>query len=184
MILDACCGPKYWYRGLHEQFSDEELVFMDTREGQFSTHGRRETEEFITIEPTKVGSITAIPWPDNTFSLILFDPPHDKWGPKSFMRAQYGSWTHEDFIINTYHANKEFHRVLKPGGLVYAKILEHKNRPREPYKWNRPAKLVEQFTNFKLLLDTAYQSQAGKTRTTHLMLFVAKTLVSSGAGLE
>lgn len=157
------------YGGLHEQFDFDELVFMDIRHGPFSTGKRRGKPEIIEIDPDKLGCITKIPWPDNTFSMVLFDPPHDKWGKSSFMRVLYGSWNNEMFVHKVGPANQEFYRVLKPGGFLFVKIQDNKQRDKQ---------LVELLSNFKLLLKIHQAPLSGRTKNkTYWMLFVRRKTI-------
>ena len=59
---------------------------MDIREEQFEIHGKK-----INVKPDIVGDFRDMPFGDNTYDLVVFDPPHLKWaGPNSIMKAQYG----------------------------------------------------------------------------------------------
>jgi len=46
---------------------------------------------YIEIKPDTVCDFTALPFPDKTFKLVVFDPPHLGWaGPKSWIALKYG----------------------------------------------------------------------------------------------
>lgn len=67
-ILDACCGGKmFWYE------KDLDFVtFQDVRVGIKEYSGGRK----IRIEPNHIGNVTDMDFGDETFDLVIFDPPH------------------------------------------------------------------------------------------------------------
>lgn len=92
-ILDACCGPRMmWFDG-----KDKRALFIDKRQethavdiGTHGTVGRAPIE----IEPDIVADFTAMPFPDESFYVVVFDPPHfaKQHGgrEKGIMAKQYG----------------------------------------------------------------------------------------------
>ena len=50
MILDATCGAKYIYKGLHTQFSPDEIQFMDVRHGTYIYEGKEHNYYLIIPE--------------------------------------------------------------------------------------------------------------------------------------
>lgn len=115
MILDVCCGSKmFWFKKSHR-----DVVYMDIRREVFDIY-----DKHVDVNPDIVGDFRNIPFLDNTFSMVVFDPPHLRWaGKKSIMRAQYGqlgdSW--RDDIKKGF---SECIRVLKPGGFLIFKWSE------------------------------------------------------------
>lgn len=76
-------------------------------------------------EPDIVGDFRDLKqFKDETFRLIVFDPPHMGCGKNSIMKKKFGvlpsSWR-TDF----YHAFKEFHRILQPYGTLITKWNDH-----------------------------------------------------------
>jgi SAM-dependent methyltransferase len=66
-VLDACCSVKgFWF-----DHDDDRAMFMDIREGEFET-----TKGALVVKPDVVADFTDMPFPDNTFRLVVFDPPH------------------------------------------------------------------------------------------------------------
>lgn len=66
-ILDACCGArKCWY-----DKHNPSAVFMDIRKEACTLSDGR----VIEINPDVVADFRHIPFPDNHFHLVLFDPP-------------------------------------------------------------------------------------------------------------
>ena len=62
---------------------------------------------------------------NGSFDLIIFDPPHMNCGPKSQMAARYGHWLTADIRDLVRDAFVEFHRLLRPDGLVAFKWNDH-----------------------------------------------------------
>ncbi|MFI3069460.1 hypothetical protein [Streptococcus suis] len=81
-ILDACCGSRmFWF-----DKAEPHTTYMDKREEEFEIHGKK-----IKVKPDVVADFRDMPFDDETFNMVVFDPPHLLWaGQKSFMRAQYG----------------------------------------------------------------------------------------------
>lgn len=115
MILDVCCGPKmFWF-----QKKREDVVFMDIREEEYTI-----CDKEVKVQPDIVGDFRAIPFLNNTFDMVVFDPPHLRWaGSKSIMRAQYGQLS-EDWENDIAQGFKECFRVLRPGGFLVFKWCE------------------------------------------------------------
>ena len=67
-ILDVCCGSKmFWF-----DRDNENTIYMDCRNiSETLCDGRR-----LEIHPDVIGDFRDIPFGDNTFSLVVFDPPH------------------------------------------------------------------------------------------------------------
>ena len=82
-ILDVCCGSRmFWF-----DRQEKHTVFMDNRVlHETLCDGRK-----LDIEPDVVGDFRDIPFPDGSFHLVVFDPPHlVSAGPKSWMAKKYG----------------------------------------------------------------------------------------------
>lgn len=97
-----------------------DTVFMDCRSEEHTLcDGRR-----LEIRPDVVGDFRKMPFPDNSFYLVLFDPPHlNNLGESSWLAKKYGrllpSW--EDDIRQGF---EECMRVLKPNGTLIFKWNE------------------------------------------------------------
>ena len=64
-ILDACCGGKMFYFDKN----DSRVLFQDIRcEETTLCDGRT-----FTVKPDVVGDFTSMDFPDNTFSMVVFD---------------------------------------------------------------------------------------------------------------
>lgn len=82
-ILDACCGSRMcWF-----DKGNPDALFLDCRSEEHTLCDGRMLE----IKPDVVGDFRKMPFPDNAFYLVLFDPPHlNKLGESSWMSKKYG----------------------------------------------------------------------------------------------
>jgi ubiquinone/menaquinone biosynthesis C-methylase UbiE len=115
-IIDVCCGSKmFWFDRNHP-----DTVYMDIRELEdILCDGRK-----LIIKPDIIGDFRDIPFPDNTFKLAVFDPPHlVKLGENSWMAKKYGKLkdTWRDDIKQGFN---ECMRVLQPYGILIFKWNE------------------------------------------------------------
>lgn len=83
LILDACCGSRmFWF--------DKEnplTTFMDIRELDTVLCDKRT----LKVKPDVLADFREMPFEDNTFKLVVFDPPHLKQlGQNSWMAQKYG----------------------------------------------------------------------------------------------
>lgn len=122
-ILDACCGPRMmWFDKL-----DGRALFIDKRRethpidiGTPGTIGRSP----IVVDPDVLADFTALPFPDQSFSLVVLDPPHiEREEAKGLLTRKYGilrgDWRH---MLQVGFA--ECFRVLKPAGTLIFKWAE------------------------------------------------------------
>ena len=139
-ILDVACGSRmFWFNRDHP-----DAVYMDNRElSDILCDGRK-----LEIKPDVMGDFRDIPYPDNTFYLVVFDPPHlAKVGEKSWLAKKYGvlpdNW--QEYIKLGFD---ECMRVLKPNGTLIFKWNEDQIKAsdvikaigQEPLFGNRRAK--------------------------------------------
>lgn len=112
-ILDVCCGSRmFWF-----DRKNPNTIYMDIREEEFTIHGKH-----VSVHPDVVGDFRNIPFDDNSFHMVVFDPPHLKWaGPKSIMKAQYGQLEKETWQEDIKKGFEECFRVLKPNGTLIFK---------------------------------------------------------------
>lgn len=122
-ILDVTCGSRtIWFDKKHPA-----ALYCDKRSEEHtgvwkSTKG--DSERKCIISPDIVCDFTALPFDDNTFSLVVFDPPHlKKVGENAWLAKKYGrlddNWPkmlHDGFA--------ECMRVLKPDGVLIFKWSE------------------------------------------------------------
>lgn len=71
-ILDACCGSRmFWF-----DKNNPDVEFCDIRQMERTEYypGR-----YIEINPDTICNFTDLPFEDNSFYLVVFDPPHLEW---------------------------------------------------------------------------------------------------------
>jgi tRNA G10 N-methylase Trm11 len=107
-ILDATAGSRaVWFDKYYK-----DAVFIDIR-----GHERHPGNLF--------GDCRKTVFPDGSFDLVVFDPPHMTCGPKSQMAQRYGHYLTSEIRDLVRDAFAEFHRVLKVDGLVAFKWNDH-----------------------------------------------------------
>ena len=115
-ILDACCGSKmFWFDKEHES-----ALYMDNRTLDTTLCDGRK----LVVNPDVVADFKNMPFDDETFCLVIFDPPHlIRAGDKSFLKAKYGRLdpTWRDDIKR---GLMECWRVLKKNGTMVFKWNE------------------------------------------------------------
>lgn len=115
-ILDACCGSRmFWF-----DKNNPNVLFQDIRnESHILCDGRT-----LEIKPDIVADFRNMPYDNDSFNLVVFDPPHlNKAGQESWLRKKYGvlgdNWK-EDLKLGF----NECFRVLKEDGILVFKWNE------------------------------------------------------------
>ena len=152
LILD----PASSMRSFYFDKKDKRVLFGDIRvkETHLLTNGQT-----IHIEPDEVMDFRAIPYPDETFKIVVFDPPHMlNLSEKSWMRKKYGVLDKETWQDDLTKGFAECFRVLKDEGTLI-------------FKWNEvsiPLKDILTLTPYKPVLG----HPSGKRMGTHWVLFI------------
>ena len=123
-ILDVTCGNRsIWFNKSHPN-----AVYMDRRNEVYENvpFGKARTSlHNIVIDPDVVADFTDIPFEDNTFSLVVFDPPHlVKAKDTAWLVKKYGRLD-EDWPQMLHDGFAECMRVLKPDGVLIFKWSEY-----------------------------------------------------------
>ena len=93
-ILDACCGSRmFWFDKEHEN-----ALYMDNRTLETTLCDGRK----LVVNPDIVADFKNIPFDNETFYLVIFDPPHLLHaGDTSYLKAKYGTLgLHGKMILN------------------------------------------------------------------------------------
>lgn len=122
-ILDACCGSRMmWFD------KDNPLVdFIDIRSEEYTVNdsSKKAGTRKVTIKPDIVADFRNMPFADNSYNLVAFDPPHIKRiGDNAWMARKYGKLG-ENWKEDIRKGFDECMRVLKPGGVLVFKWNEH-----------------------------------------------------------
>ena len=122
-ILDATCGSRtIWFNKNHPN-----AIYADKRSEELtgvwkSTNGQPERK--CIVSPDVICDFTNMPFPDNSFSLVVFDPPHlINVGDNSWMLKKYGRLD-ENWPQMLHDGFEECMRVLKPDGVLIFKWSE------------------------------------------------------------
>lgn len=115
-ILDVCSGSKmFWF-----DKNREDVVFMDIRQEEHILCDGRKLE----VKPDIIGDFRDIPFEDNQFHVVIFDPPHlVQLGKNSWMAKKYGVLG-QDWKQDLKIGFSECLRVLKPNGTLIFKWNE------------------------------------------------------------
>ncbi|MGF0095024.1 hypothetical protein ACQRC6_01170 [Peptoniphilus sp. SGI.035] len=117
MILDVCCGSQMFYFDKNR----DDLITMDIRKENFEIHGKK-----VNVNPQIIGDFTNIPFKNETFHHVIFDPPHlISPGKNSIMGAQYGGLNKDTWPVIIKKGFEECMRVLMPNGTLVFKWSEH-----------------------------------------------------------
>lgn len=122
-ILDVTCGCRsIWFNKRHPN-----AIYCDKRtESMTMAYGKAHTSVHqLNIEPDVICDFTELPFEDNSFNLVVFDPPHlthakeTAWLVKKYgkLDANWPQMLHDGFT--------ECMRVLKPDGVLIFKWSEY-----------------------------------------------------------
>lgn len=115
-ILDATCGSRMlWF-----DKENPDVIYMDNRQlTDILCDGR-----VLNIKPDVVADFRGMPFEDETFYLVVFDPPHlTKAGKESWLAKKYGVLS-KNWQEDLRGGFRECMRVLKPNGVLIFKWNE------------------------------------------------------------
>jgi len=149
-VLDPCCGSRmFWF-----DKNNPDVEFCDNR----TLHTTLCDGRSLDIEPDTIVDFTSLPFEDNSFWHIVFDPPHlITLGADSWMAKKYGRLD-ENWEKVIHDGFAECMRVLKPNGTLI-------------FKWNEtdiPVSKVIKAIDYKPL----YGHKSGKQQKTHWLAFI------------
>lgn len=147
-ILYVCCGSRmFWFNK-----NNPNVTFMDIRELEDTLCDGRKLE----IKPDIIGDFRNMPFENNTFDLVMFDPPHlIRAGKNSWLAKKYGKLNMDTWQNDLKQGFDECMRVLKPCGVLV-------------FKWN------EEQIRLKDILNCFYQEPlfGNKRAKTHWLTFI------------
>lgn len=155
-VLDACCGSKmFWF-----DRDDPRATFMDKRSEQHTMpdSSSRGGVRHLVVDPDVVADFTNMPFADNSFALVVFDPPHfTRNGASGWIAKKYGTlgdgWREE--IAAGF---RECFRVLRTDGTLV-------------FKWNQDE--VSVIDILKLTPEKPlFGSKYGKHYKSHWIVFI------------
>jgi len=154
-ILDVCCGGRmFWF-----DKQNPNTLFVDRREVEPVSVGKDRNARMFSCKPDKVMDFRKLDLPDNSFSLVVFDPPHFlRAGDNSYMVQKYGKLNPLTWRDDLRKGFSECFRVLKPNGTLI-------------FKWNEyqiPLKQVLALTP----VDPLFGHPSGVKQQTHWVCFM------------
>jgi len=155
-VLDACCGSRmFWF-----DRADERAVFGDIRHERHELADRSSTggSRSLIIEPDQVLDFRNLPFADDHFHLVVFDPPHlIQNGSKGWLAKKYGKLG-SDWRDDLSAGFSECFRVLRPLGTLVFKWNEHE------VKVSEILKLTDQ--------KPLFGNRCGKNAKSHWIVFM------------
>ena len=129
-VLDVCCGTRMmWFDKKHPA-----VIYGDIRSEVITVTDRSHRQDgtrTLYIEPDTLMDFRDIPYPDGSFKLVAFDPPHlERAGPKSWLKAKYGKLS-DNWREDVRQGFTECFRVLEDGGTLVFKWNETQVKVRE-----------------------------------------------------
>lgn len=115
--------------------TNPDVVFGDQRHEVLTltdrSHGNANGVRTLRIEPDVLMDFRALPYPDGTFKLVSFDPPHlVRAGPKSWLAAKYGKLG-PNWRDDLRQGFSECFRVLDDDGVLIFKWCEAQVKVRD-----------------------------------------------------
>lgn len=125
-ILDATCGGRsIWLPG---QKHRDDTLYVDRRELEAGFDGQE--GRTYAVEPDEVQDFRDLPHPDESFNLVVFDPPHAMRADgmnqlKGVMTKKYGALHAETWQADLEAGFDELWRVLRHGGTLVFKFADN-----------------------------------------------------------
>lgn len=108
-ILDCSGGKRnVWFNRCHPN-----AVYIDNRPE---------------MTPNVLCDSTQLPFPNEVFDLIVFDPPHGVHGEHSYMSKYYGRYNSQEILNLLRGTSREAYRVSKPEALMLLKWNDRDQR--------------------------------------------------------
>lgn len=157
MSVDPCCGSRMMYFDK----ADQRVLFGDIRAEQHQLKDRQYLRH-LEIKPDVLIDFTRLPFPDETFQVVAFDPPHlVRAGEKSWLAKKYGKLG-TDWQADLRNGFAECFRVLKSEGVLI-------------FKWNEtqiPVKDILALTDQKPLFGHVTMKHKKNQTATHWFTFM------------
>lgn len=152
-VLDVCCGSRmFWFNKKNPL-----CTYLDIRsESHVLCDGRK-----LEIKPDWIADFTSLPFDDDQFFHVVFDPPHLVGaGKNGWLAKKYGALG-QDWREVIRQGFKECMRVLKPNGTLI-------------FKWNEDKILVSEIIKV-IGTEPMYGHRTLQTSKTIWMAFLKET---------
>lgn len=155
LILDVTCGARsIWF-----QKNESHTIYCDRRKEEYDAcFGKDLKHRHLSIDPDVICDFTELPFPDNTFKLVVFDPPHvANFNENAWLTKRYGTlkdgW--QEMLRKGF---KECMRVLSIGGVLI-------------FKWSDVSISTREVINV-LGQNPLFGHRSGKKMNTHWLCFM------------
>lgn len=125
-ILDVTCGSRtIWFNKQHPA-----AVYCDKRREEYHNIWKGNSKTGLSnhncvVDPDIQCNFTDLPFPDNSFSLVVFDPPHlTSAKDTAWLVKKYGKLD-DNWPQMLHDGFQECMRVLKPDGVLIFKWSEY-----------------------------------------------------------
>lgn len=120
LILDACCGGRMmWY-----QKNNPDTLYVDNRRFAEKLSNRQN----FNVDPDQIVDYRSMPFKDESFYLVAFDPPHFfSQKDTGWLAKKYGKLDKETWREDLAAGFSECWRVLKVNGTLVVKWSVEKN---------------------------------------------------------
>jgi len=125
-ILDATCGGRsIWHPENKER---EDVLYIDRREEEPGFHGQEGRN--YAVQPDEIQDFRDLPYEDESFKLVVFDPPHvvkenGMEGLAGHVEKKYGALHAETWQYDIEKGFEELFRVLETGGTLVFKFADN-----------------------------------------------------------
>lgn len=118
-ILDACCGPRYMWYDKH----NPNAIFIDIRKEHIHLSGYKKHNKDVIVEPDIIMDFRHLKFDDNSFKLVVMDPPHMKARDTHScnLTKTFGGLNPDTWNDDIKQGIKEAMRVLEPYGVLIFK---------------------------------------------------------------
>lgn len=130
LILDACAS----HRRMWFSKNQANTVYLDIRDDEklnedhlaFEKQRGRIGKPWTPKNPTLKGDFRKLNFPDKTFKLIVFDPPHLQYlGETSIYKKKFGKLCAETWPDDIKQGSRELWRILDDNGVLIFKWNNH-----------------------------------------------------------
>ena len=149
-VLDPASGSRMFYFDK----TDDRVLFGDIRSEQHVLCDGRA----LNINPDAITDFRDLPFEDDTFSVVIFDPPHLVRAGNGWQALKYGRLDRDTWQQDIAAGFSECFRVLKPAGVLI-------------FKWNEtqiPVSQILELTDQRPLVG----HRVGKQMKTHWITFI------------
>lgn len=156
-VLDVCCGGRaMWF-----DRQDSRAVYLDCRRETVTEILPGRTQDVV-IAPDMLANFTKIPFLDNSFSLVVMDPPHvQREEMLGNITKRYGC-LNGDWMEMLRQGFAECFRVLKPAGTLI-------------FKWSSVQFPIKDIFPLAHPYKPLFGHQSGKRMNTHWFAFIKQS---------